>query len=221
MKAKKASLAIMPSKLTNPRRDERKQGKPKERSPRHSPQRISTGKRDMPHDKTKLTSNGKNGVGMKENKSRKQCNKHTAARAPPTCTQPTQEKWVHIQGIQRVWFGERRKRVYFQFPARTSFRKILCWDDILPKRGGRQLRPLDECQKGRQRDTPKPYPFKQRGGLIARSNKKGNLSPNGQWKKENALGIPGSGSGRATNGLVGSLEGVSIANQKQLVKSQG
>ena len=40
------------------------------------------------------------------------------------------------------------------------------------------------------------------------------LSWNRQWKKENALGLPNSGSGRATNGLVGSLEGMFTTNQK-------
>ena len=60
----------MPSKPTSPRRDRRKHGKPKEKSPRHSSQRISTGRADMQQDETKLTCNGRNDVGMKENKNR-------------------------------------------------------------------------------------------------------------------------------------------------------
>ena len=46
-----------------------------------------------------------------------------------------------------VWrWGE---KVYFGFSTRASFGKIPGWDGIFPKRGGRQLGPLDAYQKGR------------------------------------------------------------------------
>lgn len=42
-----------------------------------------------------------------------------------------------------VWW--RGEKASFRFPARASFKEMVCWDDILPKRDSRQLGPLDAC----------------------------------------------------------------------------
>ena len=70
--------------------------------------------------------------------------------ALPTNTQPIQRRWAHDQEIQRVWFGKEGggEEPIFGFQLGPLL-EMLCWDGIFPKRGGRQLGPLDAYQKGR------------------------------------------------------------------------
>ena len=58
----------MPSRLTSAGRDKRKQGKPKSSCPLL--QGINLGRGDTHQNETKPIYNGRNGIGMKENKNR-------------------------------------------------------------------------------------------------------------------------------------------------------
>ena len=54
--------------------------------------------------------------------------------APPTYTQPIQEKWVHSQGIQRVWFGRGGKEPIFSFQPGSLLGKCFVGITFCPKR---------------------------------------------------------------------------------------
>ena len=164
---------------------------------------------------------GRNDVGMKENKYKEQWNKHTRAGAPSTCTQPIQERQAYNQGSQRVWCGGGGKIVYFGFPTVTPFMEnaLLGWHFAQKKQ--QMAGPPNACHRGRQREIQVLIHSGKEGEAYSKNKQTKSFSWDGQWKKENALGLPIGGNGRATNGLMDSLEGMPIINQKQLVKSQG
>ena len=44
-----------------------------------------------------------------------------------------------LKGLQGVWFGGRGKRVYFRYPARTSFGRCSVGKASLPKIGNKSV----------------------------------------------------------------------------------
>ena len=111
----------------------------------------------------------------------------------------TKEVYPRSRDLESVfWWWE--ENVYFGFPSKASFGKIPCWDDILPKRGSRRLRPPDACHKGKQWETQVLIHSGKEGEAYSKIKHIEILSWNGQQKKENALGLPSSD--RATNRLV-------------------
>ena len=57
-----------------------------------------------------------------------------------------------VKGIQGVWFDSGRNDVYSGVSTEAPFGKLLCWDDISPKRGKYKLGPLDACHRSRCRE---------------------------------------------------------------------
>ena len=62
------------------------------------------------------------------------------ARAPPTCNPSNVAKvGPRLKRLQRVWFGGGRKRMSFQYPAKTSFGRYSARKASLPKIGSRSI----------------------------------------------------------------------------------
>ena len=130
----------------------------------------------------------------------KQQSKHTRVGAPPICTPANTREMDPMLRDSKAVVWQWGKIVYFGFPAIAFFGKMPCWDDILPKRGSRQLRPPDACHKGKQWETQVLIHSGKEGEAYSKIKHIEILSWNGQQKKENALGLPSSD--RATNRLV-------------------
>ena len=111
-----------------------------------------------------------------------------------------------------------RKNIYFGVLAETLFGKMLCSDDISPKRDKYRLEALDACHKGTYREHINPYLL--RGGKVVseRETKQEFLFGNEEWCGKYPLSR---GNGRATNMLVDSLGQMPIRNQKWLVQPKG
>ena len=57
-----------------------------------------------------------------------------------------------VKGFKRFGLAVGRKEIYSRVPTETPFGKMLCWDDISPKRSKHRLGPLDACHKSRCRE---------------------------------------------------------------------
>lgn len=99
--------------------------------------------------KIKLTYNGKNGMGMKERKNTEVVEQaHSSKSTTNLYSANTREVSTRLRDSKGMvwWKGEKS---IVSISSLGSFREILFYDGISPKRGGRQLGPLDACQKGR------------------------------------------------------------------------
>ena len=88
-----------------------------------------------------------------------------------------------VKGFRGCGLAVGGKQVYFGVPAEASFREMLCWDGISPKRGKHRLGPLDACHRSRCRE-PSTLICLGEGGKVEMGGggEGGNKTMNFVWK---------------------------------------
>ena len=116
-------------------------------SPRHHPKSIGTGRRNTEQNETNLLCDGRNGMGKKKKTKTEGSGVTTQwPEHPQLVSNQCKEGGPMVKGFTKGMVWWRGKIAYFRFPVGDSFGEMLCWDGILPIKGGRRLGPLDTCQ---------------------------------------------------------------------------